>query len=77
MDLKDNQTLKFYLGTTLMIFPVGFFMWSLFPGDLGMLAATSVILFLCGSILLFMTILDMKMAAIEIRVISGSEEKSP
>ncbi len=74
MEITESQKVKFYLGAALMIFPLAFFMWSMFPGDLGLIAATAVSLFLCGFILLFMTVLDMKIADIEIRLIEDKKE---
>lgn len=73
MEITESQKVKFYLGAALMIFPLGFFMWSMFPGDMGLIAATAAALFVCGAILLFMTVLDMKVADIEIRLIEDKK----
>jgi hypothetical protein len=74
MEKNETQKIKFYLGTALMVFPLGFFIWSSFPGYMGMVAATATILFICGGILLFTTILDMKFAEIEIRIVEEREK---
>jgi hypothetical protein len=71
MDKKDNQKYRFYLGAALLMFPAGFFAYSV----LGMLAATTAFLMVGGAILLFTTVLDMKLAEIEIRIVEEKDVK--
>lgn len=71
MEKKENQKYRFYLGTALVLFPAGFYAFSTY----GMIAATTTFLMFCGAILLFTTVLDMKLAEIEIRIVEEKETK--
>lgn len=71
MEKKENQQYRFYLGTALLLFPAGFYAYSVF----GMIAATTAFLMICGAILLFTTVLDMKLAEIEIRIVEEKDGK--
>lgn len=69
---KEKQTVKFILGAMLMIFSASFLAETIYPG---LVTAMGVALFLCGAILLFMTVLDMKLAEVEITIKENTETK--